>query len=80
MEKGHYRRNYTNHLNNCNNSVVMIGCSNCNVVNNRSVNEWEAELIRMFRTFPVRKQNEILSHFYEIEDSLKSGDAHGTKE
>ena len=64
------------------NSVIIQGCIGNNIVGNGSINggqltEMEAEMLRLFRAFDMRRKNEAMACLFKIEDRIKEAALNG---
>lgn len=64
------------------NSVIIQGCYGDNIVVNGSINsnhltELETEMLRLFRSFDMRRKTEAMACLFKIEDRIKEAALNG---
>lgn len=73
-----FRRRIQHHYNTtAQGSSIIIGSSNCSSYVNcggDQLTEMEAEMLRLFRSFDMRKKTEAMACLFRIEDNMKGVD------
>ena len=59
-------------------SSVIVGCSGQTIVgrnyNTGTMDEMETEMLRLFRSFDMRRKTEAMAYLFKIEDNMKGVD------
>ena len=58
-------------------SSIIIGSSDCSSYVNcggNQLTEMEAEMLRLFRSFDMRRKTEAMACLFKIEDNMKGGE------